>query len=54
METASLQKGLIMVFDDQELIDEGLGFGVPVAKYDDKTYFPGSAEVSIQNNHSSF
>lgn len=51
METAALQKGLILMCDNQELIDEGMGFGVPVAKFADKTYFSGSAEVTVQRSH---
>jgi len=48
METATLQKGLILVLDREKLIEEGLGFGAPVAKYKDKTYFSSSAEISIK------
>ncbi len=38
------------MLDGAELIEEGVGFGVPVVKYADKTYFAGSAEVSVEND----
>jgi len=52
METAPLHKGLVLVLDNNEVVEEGMGFGVPVVKYHDKTYFSSSADVSIQKNHS--
>ncbi len=52
METASLQKGLVLTLDGEELIEEGLGFGAPVVKYRDKTYFSSSAEISIERTAS--
>ncbi|MGO8807678.1 MAG: hypothetical protein ACLQO7_14000 [Candidatus Bathyarchaeia archaeon] len=53
METAALQKGLVLVLDGEELIEEGLGFGAPVVKYLDKTYFSSLAEISMKKNPSS-
>jgi hypothetical protein len=47
METAGIHKALILVADGFELVEEGAGFGLPVAKFNDKTFFPGSAVLSF-------
>ncbi len=43
--TAKLSKGLILMQDGQELIEEAVGFGVPVIKRGLLTIFPGAIKV---------
>lgn len=42
--TARLQKGLLLIRDNQDLAEEGVGFGVPVLKRGIQTIFPGRIE----------
>jgi len=48
LKTAPLQKGLILLFRKQEIVGEGVGFGVPLIKYGDQTYY--SADASVQTS----
>lgn len=50
LKSAQLQKGLILVVKGRELIEEGMGFDVPIAIYSDEIYFSGSAKVLIDED----
>jgi hypothetical protein len=44
--TARLQKGLVLFRGDDDLTEEGVGFGVPILKRGVETIFPGAVELS--------
>jgi hypothetical protein len=46
LKVAQLQKGIVLVFKGKDLVEEGVGMGVPVAVYSDETYFASTAELS--------
>ena len=49
MKIADLQKGLILLCNGIDVVGEGTGFGVPIAKYNDETFFSGSSLLHFRN-----
>jgi hypothetical protein len=50
--TARLQKGLILLDEGLELVEEAVGFGVPILKRGLQTIFPGELELASQSTGS--
>jgi len=48
--TARLQKGFALLQDGRSLIEEGIGFGLPVVKRGNQTVFPGHMELQMKAN----
>lgn len=46
--TARLKKGVILVSGGQELVEEGMGFGVPILKQGMRTIFPGDVKLATR------
>ena len=44
--TACLQKGFLLLNQDQELTEEAAGFGIPVLKRGLQTIFPGAVALT--------
>jgi len=45
-----IQKGLVLVHENRDLSEEGVGFAVPVLRFGYETFFPGNARVTTEKN----
>ncbi|HMB44490.1 MAG TPA: hypothetical protein VKL21_01580, partial [Candidatus Methanoperedens sp.] len=45
-----IQKGLVLVHENRDLSEEGIGFAVPVLKFGHETIFPGNACVTTEKD----
>ena len=52
LETAPLQKGLVLLVEGREVIEEGMGFGTPVVMYGERPFFSSSADISFRQEGS--
>jgi hypothetical protein len=52
--TSRLQKGLVMIYNGQELAEEAVGFGFPVLKQGLQTLFPGDVELDLLHKDSTW
>ncbi len=47
--SSRIRKGLVLVHENRDLSEEGIGFGVPVLKFGHETIFPGNACITTEN-----
>lgn len=53
MKIANLQKGIILLHYGAEVVGEGTGFGVPIGKYSEETFFSGSSFLHVHKKENS-
>lgn len=51
LKTAELQKGLILIYHRKQLVEEGMGFGVPVINFSEEMFFSKSSQVFAVKEH---